>query len=292
MVFLLPLLLLVEQTLLSVLWLYLQTVSDAIIDISHLDFAYGEQLALKQIDLRVQPRTTLGLIGPNGAGKSTLIKLLLGLLQPTRGTIAIDGLPPRHAIARGNVVGYLPQNPRVASNLPITVKQAVRLGLVGKTGRFRSYSPGDLQFVDTLLERIGIADQANDPITDLSGGQLQRVLIARALAPRPKVLLLDEPTTGIDRIGQARFIDLLTGLREELGLTLVFVSHDLRAVSSISDRIACLNVTLHYHDTPQHMPADLVYRMFACDLDAMGCCGESTQSKAPNYKQIQNAKSE
>src|SRR4051812_16041313 len=264
-----------------------------IIDISHLDFAYGEQLALKQIDLRVEPRTTLGLIGPNGAGKSTLIKLLLGLNKPTRGSITIDGLSPRDAISRGNVVGYLPQNPRLASNVPLSVRQTVRLGLVGKTGMFRSYGREDLQFVDELLDRIGIADQANQSIGELSGGQVQRVLIARALAPRPKVLLLDEPTTGIDRVGQQQFIDLLTGLKAELGLTLVFVSHDLRAVSAISDRIACLNVTLHYHDTPEHMPADLMYRMFACDLDAMGLgCGakENPKSQAPNPKQVSNAR--
>jgi zinc transport system ATP-binding protein len=261
---------------------------EPIIDISHLDFAYGEQLALKQIDLRVEPRTTLGLIGPNGAGKSTLIKLLLGLLEPTRGTIRIDGLTPKTAIARGNVVGYLPQNPRLASNLPLSVRQGVRLGLVGKTGMFRSYSRDDLRFVDELLERIGIADQADQAVSELSGGQIQRMLIARALAPRPKLLLLDEPTTGIDRVGQQRFIDLLTGLKDELGLTLVFVSHDLRAVSSISDRIACLNVTLHYHDTPQHIPADLMYRMFACDLETLGvgCCGENRKSETRNSKQI------
>lgn len=250
----------------------------AIIDINHLDFAYGDQLALKQIDLRVEPRTTLGLIGPNGAGKSTLIKLLLGLHKPTRGQILIDGLPPHIAIARGDIVGYLPQNPRLASNMPLTVRQAVRLGLVGKTGMLRSHSKDDLRFVDEMLDRIGIADQAEQSLAELSGGQMQRMLIARALAPRPKVLLLDEPTTGIDRVGQQRFIDLLMGLKSELGLTLVFVSHDLRAVSAISDRIACLNVTLHYHDTPQHMPADVVYRLFACDLDAMGLgCGAGTK---------------
>jgi zinc transport system ATP-binding protein len=254
----------------------------SIINISHLDFAYGEQLVLKQIDLRVEPRTTLGLIGPNGAGKSTLIKLLLGLVAPTRGTIQIDGLQPRQAISRGNIVGYLPQNPHLATNVPISVRQVVQLGLVGKTGMFKSYARDDLNFVDHLLDRIGIADQANQSVSELSGGQLQRVLIARALAPRPKVLLLDEPTTGIDRSGQQRFIDLLTNLKDELGLTLVFVSHDLRAVSSISDRIACLNVTLHYHDTPEHMPADLMYRMFACDLDAMGlgCCSHDDKEKA------------
>ncbi len=264
---------------------------DPIINISHVDFAYGEQLALKQIDLQVEPRSTVGLIGPNGAGKSTLIKLLLGLLKPTRGSISIDGLSPRAAIARGDIVGYLPQNPHPALNVPLSVRQAVRLGLVGKTGVFRSYARDDLKFVDELLERIGIAGQADDPLAELSGGQVQRVLIARALAPRPKVLLLDEPTTGIDRIGQQRFIDLLTRLKDELGLTLVFVSHDLRAVSSISDRIACLNVTLHYHDRPEHMPADLVYRMFACDLDATGLgCGENPKSEIRNPKQARKEK--
>jgi zinc transport system ATP-binding protein len=151
---------------------------------------------------------------------------------------------------------------------------------------FRSYARDDLRFVDELLDRIGIADQAEQAVSELSGGQIQRMLIARALAPRPKLLLLDEPMTGIDRVGQQQFIDLLMGLKNELGLTLVLVTHDLRAVSSISDRIACLNVTLHYHDTPQHMPADLVYRLFACDLDAMGLgsCADHSQQKDETTK--------
>ena len=102
---------------------------------------------------------------------------------------------------------------------------------------------------------------------------MQRVFIARALAPRPKVLLLDEPTTGIDAAGHRRFIEFLEQLKEELGLTVVLVSHDLRSVAAVSDRIACLNVTLHYHDVPEHLPPDLVYRMFACDLEAFGMSG-------------------
>jgi zinc transport system ATP-binding protein len=119
-----------------------------------------------------------------------------------------------------------------------------------------------------------MAGLTDTPVGQLSGGQLQRVFIARALAPRPKILLLDEPTTGIDRLGQQQFIDFLQGLKQELGLTVIMVSHDLRAVSAISDRIACLNVTLHYHDVPERLPSDLVYRMFACDLQAMGIGGE------------------
>ena len=109
---------------------------------------------------------------------------------------------------------------------------------------------------------------ADVPVGALSGGQLQRVYIARALAPRPRLLIMDEPTTGIDARGQIDFASLLADLKREYALTVIFVSHDLRAVTSTCDRIACLNRTLHYHDAPEHLPADLVYRMFACDLEA------------------------
>ena len=244
-----------------------------LVEIANLDFAYGPQTVLKGVDLRIEAGTTLGLIGPNGGGKTTLIRLLLGLLQPTAGTIRIAGLPPVQAIRQGDVVGYLPQNPQPAPSFPLSARQVVRLGLAGKTGMLRRHASGDLAFADALLERVGAADLADKPVASLSGGNLQRVYIARALAPRPRLLLLDEPTTGIDRPGQQRFIEFVQGLKAELGLTVVFVSHDLRAVSSISDRIACLNETLHYHDVPDRMPADLVYRMFACDLEAMGIKG-------------------
>ena len=244
---------------------------EPIIDIRHLDFAYRYQLVLKHIDLAVARGSTLGLIGPNGAGKTTLIQLLLGLLRPTRGSITIDGnLSPQQAVRRGDVIGYLPQQPGVPNNFPLSVRQLARLGLAGKTGLLRSYGRQDLAFVDEMLARVGIAELADEPVGTLSGGQLQRALIARALAPRPKILLLDEPTTGIDRAGQQRFIDSIAQLKSSLGLTVVIVSHDLRAVSAMCDRIACLNVTLHYHDVPERVPADLIYGMFACDLQAMG----------------------
>ena len=247
-----------------------------IISIHQLDFAYRRQPVLKQIDLNVEPGSVLGVVGPNGGGKTTLIRLLLGLLKPTDGQVLIDGLSPRDAVRRGNIIGYLPQAPTLPDNFPLNVVQMIRLGLAGKTGILRSYSTADLQFVDELIDRVGLKDLSHAPVGELSGGQLQRLLIARALAPRPKVLLLDEPTTGIDRAGQQQFIDFLLSLQRDLKLTVVFVSHDLRAVTSISDRIACLNLTLHYHDVPRHLPADLVFSMFGCDLAALGlehaCC--------------------
>jgi zinc transport system ATP-binding protein len=242
----------------------------AAVIIEKLDFSFGPQPVLKQIDLSIERGTTLGLVGPNGGGKTTLVRLLLGLLRPSKGMIRVGGLSPLEAVRRGDVIGYLPQNPAIPSSLPLSVRQVVRLGLAGKTGMLRPYKRDDLEFAEQLLERVGVADLAEKPVSSLSGGQLQRVYIARALAPRPMLLLLDEPTTGIDPAGQQRFIEFLQDLKRELGLTVVFVSHDLRAVSAISDRIACLSLTLHYHDVPDHLPPDLVYHMFACDLEAMG----------------------
>src|SRR3954451_6812112 len=241
-----------------------------LVDIQHLDFAYGQQLVLKHINLQIEAGSTLGLIGPNGGGKTTLMRLMLGLYKPTRGTITVAGINPAAAVRAGDVIGYLPQKAHFPANFPLTVRQAVRLGLAGKTGMMRGYAKDDLDFVETLFDRIGLAGLTDRPVGELSGGQAQRAFIARALAPRPKILLLDEPTTGIDRSGQQRFIEQVMKLKEELGLTLVFCSHDLRAVSSISDRIACLNLTLHYHDVPHRMPERLAVDMFACDLEAMG----------------------
>ncbi|HXE55909.1 MAG TPA: metal ABC transporter ATP-binding protein [Tepidisphaeraceae bacterium] len=240
------------------------------VEIHQLSFAYGRQPVLDKVDLNIERGSTLGLVGPNGGGKTTLMQLMLGLLKPTGGSIRIGGLTPAQARRRGDVIGYLPQSPKAPSSLPLTVRQVVRLGLAGKTGMLRPIAAEDLAFADQLLERVGMAELVDRPVAALSGGQFQRVCIARALAPRPMLLLLDEPTTGIDRAGQQRFIEFLSELKRDLKLTVVFVSHDLRAVSAISDRIACLNLTLHYHDVPDHLPADLVYRMFACDLEAMG----------------------
>jgi zinc transport system ATP-binding protein len=247
---------------------------DSIVDISNVDFNYGNTAALKNVSIQIQRGSTVGLIGPNGGGKTTLVKMLIGLLVPVAGHIVIDGMPPMKAVRRGDVIGYLPQNAARPERFPLNVRQVVRLGLAGKTGICRSYSKADLEFVDHLLDRMQVADLAHRPIGQLSGGQLQRVFIARALAPRPRILLLDEPTTGVDRKNQQRFIELLMELKKELALTVIMVSHDLRAVSAIADRIACLNQTLHYHDVPEHMPADLLYSMFACDLQAMGIAPE------------------
>lgn len=241
-------------------------VPDPIIEISNVDFAYGQRLVLKHISLSIARGTTVGVIGPNGGGKTTLIKLLIGLLKPTRGTIAIAGRTSLAAVRRGDVIGYLPQNPRTPPAFPINVSQFVRLGLAGKIGILGAESDDDLKHLQWLLGKVGIEELAAAPIGSLSGGELQRAYIARALAARPHILLLDEPTTGIDRAGQDRFIEFLGDLKQSLALSVVLVSHDLRTVAAVCDRLACLNVTLHYHDVPENMPRELAREMFGTDL--------------------------
>lgn len=247
---------------------------DVLLDIRDVSFAYRrDRPALENISLSVGRGSTVALIGPNGGGKTTLLKLILGQLEPTGGSITIDGQPPRRA-TRSGLVGYLPQTPQIATNVPIDSRQLVELGLAGRAGLLQGIAAADRAWIDELLGRVGMAESAHTPISELSGGQLQRILIARALASRPKLLLLDEPTIGIDRRGQQAFIELLTNLRSTLGLTILIVSHDLRAVTSISDRIACVSGKVHFHDVPQHLPADVVYDLFACDLDALGLDGQ------------------
>lgn len=245
--------------------------------------------ALFDISLDIPTGTTVGVIGPNGGGKTTLLHLLLGNLEPDRGTITIAGMSPRQAVRKGGIIGYLPQNVAATAEsrgpssgpgsyggghgggrLPITVRQAVRLGLAGKTGLLRPYAKPDLDFADHLIDRVGLPGLHDAPLHALSGGQLQRACIARALVPRPRLLLLDEPTTGVDRGSQQRLIELLAELKQQLSLTVVLVSHDLRAVTQACDRIACLNTTLHYHDVPHSFPEHLAQSFFCCDLEAMG----------------------
>ncbi len=148
---------------------------EPLVDISDLTFGYARQPVLSGINLKVGAGTTLGLIGPNGGGKTTLIRLLLGLLEPSAGSVRIAGLSPAKAIRRGDLIGYLPQDPPKASRLPLSVRQLVRLGLAGKTGLLRKTRPEDLHFADSLLERVGVADLAERPVATLSGGELQRV---------------------------------------------------------------------------------------------------------------------
>jgi ABC-type Mn2+/Zn2+ transport system ATPase subunit len=226
----------------------------------------SSRFALRDVTLHVADGCKLGIIGPNGAGKTTLIKILLGLLTNFEGHVSVHGQSPQDACRRGNVIGYVPQRHEAEWRFPVTARQVVVMGLTGKTGLFRRHAADDLNYVDHLMQRVGVTDLANRPIQALSGGQQQRLFIARALAPRPKVLLLDEPMVGIDEAGQRQFHDLIDELHRSLRLTILIVSHDLRAIAAGCERVACLNQTIHYHDAPQGLTPAVLREVFQHEI--------------------------
>jgi zinc transport system ATP-binding protein len=242
-------------------------VGDEAICIDGLTFRYPDgTLALETIDLHVAAGSTLAVIGPNGAGKTTLLKILLGVLHGYEGQVLVAGMSPGQARHRGDVVSWVPQRQSSRWDFPLTVRQVVRMGLVGRTGMFRRHSREDLDTVERIMEVLGVQAIAERCIGELSGGQQQLAVIARALAPHPAILMLDEPTVGVDQAGQERFVHLTQQLRRQFGLTLVIVSHDLRTVLNTCQRIVCLNRTLHFHDAPERLSSELLFRVFNCSL--------------------------
>lgn len=200
---------------------------------------------LEGVDLVVEHNDFLALLGPNGSGKTTLLHVVLGLLEPDRGSVRVLGASPRAARGR---VGYVPQHAHFDRHFPIHVNDVVRMGGLGK----RRPRARERALVRRLLERLEIADLAERPIGQLSGGQLQRVLIARALAVEPELLLLDEPTASLDERMEHDVWGLLDELSREL--TVVVVSHDIGAVVSTVRSVACLNRRLLIHESRKLTP--------------------------------------
>jgi len=232
------------------------------LDISNLTVYYGEDCALKDISLQVEEREFLGIIGPNGGGKTTLLKAILGLVQPESGEIRIYGAAGTTA---RRSIGYVPQFSRFDRRFPISVEEVVLMGrLAGRSPWFLQFTNADRKLVDDLLERLEIAELKKRQIGQLSGGQLQRVLIARALAVEPRMLILDEPTASVDSASKTRIYEILKELNQEM--TILIVTHDLSAVSSNIDRIACLNQQLYYHGRTE-MEAGLVEQVYGCPVD-------------------------
>ena len=198
----------------------------------------------------------MGLVGPNAGGKSTLLKLILGLLRPQSGRIRVLGAAPQEARRR---VGYVPQYPSFQRDFPISVEQVVLLGRLGSTPSLGWYRRGDREAALHALAEVEAADLARRRIGTLSGGQLQRVLLARALVGEPQILILDEPTANIDQRAEGDIFDLLAMLNARL--TILVVSHDIAFISSYVDRVACLNRTLVCHRTDA-IDAELIHQLY------------------------------
>jgi zinc transport system ATP-binding protein len=224
--------------------------SPAAIEIRDLWVAYNHQPVLEDITLDIAENTCVGILGPNGAGKSTLLRVILGLISPTRGEIRVFGEDPRQSRSQGNLIGYLPQRPLSNPRFPINVLDVVLMGRYGRIGLGRRPSREDREAALAHLARLGIPHLAQRSIGELSGGEQQRVFIARALAVNPRLLILDEPTISLDACSQDEVYDLVNRLKSELKLTVIMVSHDIGAVASHVDDIVCLNRRVHVHAPP------------------------------------------
>jgi len=244
-------------------------------------YAYDQEVVVENVSLHVLSGSRLGIVGPNGGGKSTLLRLVLGLLRPQRGTVTVFGRSPREACRR-SWIGYVPQRHDVEYEIPLSVGQVVLLGRSGRAGLLRGWNREDRAESARALEAVGMAHLAERPIGDLSGGQQQRVFIARALASRPRILVLDEPMVGIDQAGQQRFAELMDGLHARYRLTLLIVSHDLRAIASGCDQIACLNRRLHYHAAPDGLTREVLAEVFEHDITAAALQPAGAETARPS----------
>jgi zinc transport system ATP-binding protein len=239
-----------------------------IAELSDVWVGYDGKWVLKSIYLDCRAGEILGIVGPNGAGKSTLLKVILGLIQPDRGNVTLFGMKPGRA-ARLEA-GYLPQISHAERSFPVTALDVVLMGIYNRIGLFRKPGLREKETAMEMLSRVNMTEHAGQPFGSLSGGQQQRIHIARALASKPKLLLLDEPSTGVDSVAQEDFYILLAKLRDEEGLSVIMVSHDIGVITSHADRVACLNTEVHYHGGPELcLSPEIMEKVFGKDLKIM-----------------------
>ena len=221
---------------------------------------YDDVPVLEEVSLQVERGDFLGVIGPNGGGKTTLLRVILGLVKPDRGEVRVLGKPPEKSRVD---IGYVPQQNLFDREFPISVQDVVLMGRYGKAGLLRRYSETDRSKALSTLETVGMLNQKSRQIGTLSGGEQQRVFIARALVSEPKLLLLDEPTASIDPTMQTDFYELLEKLSQRMAV--IMVSHDVGAISIFVEKIACLNRQLFYHGSKEIEP-EILEATYKCPI--------------------------
>ncbi|MCE5312435.1 MAG: metal ABC transporter ATP-binding protein [Nitrospiraceae bacterium] len=245
------------------------------IAIENLSVILNNTKVLSNITLSLESGKFLGIVGPNGCGKTTLLRTLIGSIRPTTGNVSVCGMTPYEAV-RKNLLGYLPQTQNIISNFPARAVDVVLMGLYHELGMLRWPSIKHRHRAYEALATLGMSGLEEASFSRLSGGQQQRVSIARALINKPCLLLLDEPNTGIDMLGQNDFYQLLKELQRSMGLSIIMVSHDIGAITSYVDEIACLNKTLHYHGHPVGaLEESVLKKLYGRDVDIMThseCC--------------------
>jgi zinc transport system ATP-binding protein len=224
------------------------------VELDEVSFAYGHgPTVLRAVDLRIDPGEFVAVAGPNGGGKTTLIRLALGLERPVSGSARLFG-EPAHAFSRRRTLGYLAQRSKLGTDAPATVHEVVAAGRLAAGGLLGPLRSRDRAIIDEAIARVGLAELAASPLRTLSGGQQQRAFIAKALAAEPSLLVLDEPTAGVDVAAQEALAALLSRLHEELGTTILYVSHEFGAVERYVDRLLLVNGAIVFDGAPSALP--------------------------------------
>ncbi|MDN5346586.1 MAG: zinc transport system ATP-binding protein [Clostridia bacterium] len=214
-----------------------------IVELKGINYKIGGRIILEDINFSLAPGEFVGLVGPNGAGKTTLLRLILGLIKPSSGKVEVLGQDPASSLSVRRQIGYLPQRQIFDVNFPLTVSEAVFLALPRPLFFWR-YNSRQKEQVTRTLDLLNLLNLSHKPLGQLSGGQQQLVFLARALVNRPSLLLLDEPVNGLDISAQDHFYNVLSRLQQELGLTVLVVSHDLPGLGDYAQRFILLNKTI------------------------------------------------
>lgn len=231
------------------------------IEIKGVDFNYSSQAPiLSNVDVRVEEGEFASIIGPNGGGKTTLLKLILGVLEPQKGSIKVLGTSPRKALPK---IGVMPQHPTSDPLFPIQVHDVVLMGRLEPKRKPGPFAHRDRLAADEVLKRVGISHLARRAYSTLSGGERQRVLLARALVSRPRLLLLDEPEAGLDRKVEQEFFDLLHELNQDT--TIVLISHDLGFVASFVQTVICVHHTVDVHPMSS-LNGEMIHELYGSDV--------------------------
>jgi zinc transport system ATP-binding protein len=220
-----------------------------LISVENISFGFNGLQVLQDVSFTISPGDFVALIGPNGSGKTTLIRIILGLLKPSRGRILLMGEDPVR-FSQWNRIGYVPQKAtHLDPYFPASVREVVAMGLLSRKSFPRFLTRQDEAAIDRALEQVDMQTLKRRRIGELSGGQQQRVFIARAIVNGPDVLFLDEPTAGVDADTQTRFYDMLADLNRKIGLTIVLITHDFGIITRHVNKVACLNQRLFFHGT-------------------------------------------
>lgn len=232
------------------------------VEVKDVSYRRNGTLILDRVSFRVQEGDMYAIIGPNGGGKTTLLKIILGLLTPNTGEVSLFGNPPE--IGRFQA-GYVPQFRTFDFRYPITVREMVISGRLSYIrGATRRYRKEDYDVTDEVLEKLDLLRLSGHSLSHLSGGEQQRVILARALVGKPRLLVLDEPTVYVDTPTEIQFFDILDDLKRSM--TILLVSHDIGVISAHVTKVACLNQTLHTHDTPG-ITEDMIAATYRCPVD-------------------------